>query len=444
MFQTAANLYRPFTRGASTFSPVGDPLQYAATAAAITKSGLLPTGIKYSKEKGSGLLGKLGLKNDRYVTLDYASPAQISAGLAGQQGTTSGLQNAPGQTDNRGYKYKGMGLSGLRLGANDLIQRIRFGRPLEDDRPYTQQSTTPGSNLKVESPYTPLSSMTSTQGADVVTGTPGTPVNINSNSALNTTPGATPTMPSVGVPTTPAAAQNITPQRTANIYDNPTTSRKGNLTVINAAGEPINIEDPEYYDEVIKRYGGGIPRADLGINFSPVSYPENSIVQPGGIGQGKVGPCTEAEVKDPNSPCYDPFYAGQGPRVMGQPLDQAQLKLKENRTGTINYDNISRGLMDAGATLADIRDYRNERLNRYIPQMTELAMGERARAYQDYNPGGYDPRTGRDVYQQGFEGVIGKKGGSIKGKKTKAPTGGHKIDISDFQNLIKLAGLNKK
>lgn len=605
MFQTAANLYRPFTRGASTYSPVGDPLQYAATAAAITKSGLLPTGIKYSKEKGSGLLGKLGLKNDRYVTLNYASPAQISAGLAGQQGTTSGLQNAPGQTDNRGYKYKGMGLSGLRLGANDLIQRIRFGRPLEDDRPYTQQSTTPGSNLRVESPYTPVSSMTSTQGADVVTGSPGTPVNINSNSALNTTPGATPAMPkgdkpktiqqikddayenkklssnditslekeygdlgpdsefvaetfgnydefkkfmdsgptqsqlddrlnqglrarnrrigefygeddrgnkiykddldyfdketqdvinqtrmqfnpmglgpnysprevpampSVGVPTTPAAAQaqqtataarRMTPEEVTKAYDTPTTATKRNLTVINAAGEPINIEDPEYYDEVIKRYGGGIPRADQGINFSSVSYAGNPVIglqesptweaieyfnnknqsikdpnadkfknytiEPDG---DDLSNCTDEQKKDPTSKCYQ--------------LQSAQLKLKENRTGSINYDNISRGLMDAGATLADIRDYRNERLNRYIPQMTELAMGEKARAYQDYNPGGYDPRTGRDVYQQGFEGVIGKKGGSIKGKKTKAPTGGHKIDISDFQNLIKLAGLNKK
>lgn len=58
---------------------------------------------------------------------------------------------------------------------------------------------------------------------------------------------------------------------------------------------------------------------------------------------------------------------------MEQLPTNAQLKLKENRTGTINYDNISRGLMDAGAVLADIRDYRNERLNRYIPQMTDLA-----------------------------------------------------------------------
>jgi hypothetical protein len=649
-----------------------------------------------------------------------------------------------------------MGLSGLRLGANDLIQRIRFGKPLEDDRAYTQQPTTPTSSLKVESPYTPVSSMTRTQGADLVTGTPGTPVNIAPTSVLNTTPGAGTSMPTVGAPTSTsaiqaqqraAAANNITPQRTADIYNNPTTATKGNLTVINAAGEPINIDSPEYYDEEemvtpqqntpavnnqpasvpqteepqseqeipetenasvtagnpvvnniqpaqnyfqqpnsdlqrftdnqftsgsgipnygsfnqgdvfmqqpgsnpvadedfynssfssnpydgsmipfnpdyeqpteykfgvdpltsssssdiainnpnsilntmegrdwfaqqtpevqkqiiknqtgtgvragaragvrrnqqptnnfgprynpaserfdpisaywsrdiynlknrfnpkidysknysedearklydkalsslyddrnkqIKRYigsgqpknaaerriyenimstyaekarqiekknpfaqsraNGGLVRADLGINFSPVSYPTNSIVQPGGIGQGKIGPCTEDEVKDPNSPCYDPMYAGQGPRTMEQLPTQAQLKLKENRTGTINYDNISRGLMDAGATLADIRDYRNDRVNKYIPQMTEIARGEKLKAYQDYNPGGYDPRTGRDVYQQGFEGVIGKKGGSIKNKKTKAPTGGHKIDISDFQNLIKLAGLNKK
>jgi hypothetical protein len=784
-YQPYFNMYSPFTRGPRTFSPVGDPAEYAATAAAITKSGLLPTGVKFSKERkqdGNWFERNLGFNKDRIWTLNYGSPEQIATGSTGTSGASSNVSQQTGATEQRrGNKYKGMGLAGLRLNANDLIQRIKYGKPLEDDEPYTQQSTTPASNLKVENPYTPVSSMTRSQGADLVTGTPGTPVNIASTSALNTTPGAGPSMPTVGASTStsaiqaqqrPAAANNITPQRTADIYNNPTTATKGNLTVINAAGEPINIDSPEYYDEeemvtpqqntpavnnqpasvpqteepqsdqetpeteeeqiieqspvnsqtsvsqegpvnektfespvtnanmqpvqnyfqqpnsdlqrftdsqftsgsgvsnygsfnqgdvfmqqpgsnpvadedfynsdfspnpydrsmmpfnpdyeqpteykfgvdpltgssssdiainnpnsilntmegrdwfaqqtpevqreVIKnqtgtrtrtgtgarrnqqptnnfaprynpasekfdpvvayyyhdiynlknrfnpkidysknyseaesrklyddalnslyddrnrqlakalgknfvqrimsmtdkerrifenisdtygkkareierknifnagRANGGLVRADNGINFSSVSYPANSIVKPGGIGQGKVGPCTEDEVKDPNSPCYDPMYAGQGPRTMEQLPTQAQLKLKENKSGTINYDNISRAMVDGMNLLADTKDYYDERRTKYIPGMTEFSRGERQKAYEGYNPGGYDPRTGRDVYQQGFEGVIGKKGGAIKNKKSKPTSGGNRINITDFQDLIKLAGLNKK
>lgn len=801
-YQPYFNMYSPFTRGPRTFSPVGDPAEYAATAAAITKSGLLPTGVKFSKERkqdGNWFERNLGFNKDRIWTLNYGSPEQIATGSTGTSGASSNVSQQTGATEQRrGNKYKGMGLAGLRLNANDLIQRIKYGKPLEDDEPYTQQSTTPASSLKVENPYTPVSSMTRSQGADLVTGTPGTPVNIASTSALNTTPGAGPSIPTVGAPTStsaiqaqqrPAAANNITPQRTADIYNNPTTATKGNLTVINAAGEPINIDSPEYYDEeemvtpqqntpavnnqpasvpqteepqsdqetpeaeeeqiieqspvnsqtsvpqegpvnektfespvtnanmqpaqnyfqqpnsdlqrftdsqftsgsgvsnygsfnqgdvfmqqpgsnpvadedfynssfssnpydrsmmpfnpdyeqpteykfgvdpltgssssdiainnpnsilntmegrdwfakqtpevqreVIKnqtgtgtgvrararrnqqpinnfgprynpaserfdpvsaywsrdiynlknrfnpkidysktyseaesrklyddalnslyddrnrqlkkalgrdavnrlwamndeerrifnnisetygqkareierknifnagRANGGLVRADVGINFSSVSYAGNPVVglqeSPtwaaveyfNNLNQNIKNPdadkfknytiepegedlssCTEEQKKDPTSKCYDP--------------KTAELKIKENKSGTINYDNISRAMVDGMNLLADSKDYYDERKTKYIPGMTEFSRGERQKAYEGYNPGGYDPRTGRDVYQQGFEGVIGKKGGAIKNKKSKPTSGGNRINITDFQDLIKLAGLNKK
>lgn len=93
------NLYSPYTRGARTYGPVGNPLQYAATAAAITKSGMLPTGMKYSKEKkedGNWFERKLGFNKDRITTIDYATPEQIKAGI--KPGTTSTAPGAAGNT----------------------------------------------------------------------------------------------------------------------------------------------------------------------------------------------------------------------------------------------------------------------------------------------------------------------------------------------------------
>jgi hypothetical protein len=223
----------------------------------------------------------------------------------------------------------------------------------------------------------------------------------------------------------------------------PTVVNKGNTTIINAAGNPVDPNNPIYSDEYAyggyipsyMAYGGYLPTADQGINFSTVSYDPNSITQPGGIGQGKTGPCTEAEVKDPNSPCYDPMYAGQGPRVQETP-QTAQLKIKEER-GPIDYTKASRGVLDFGANLADAQDYITERRNKYIPGMTEFAMGEKQTANEVINKGEWNARTGKEGIQ-GFEGVI-RKGGAIKSKKSKAS--GHRINISDFQDLMRLAGL---
>ena len=69
--------------------------------------------------------------------------------------------------------------------------------------------------------------------------------------------------------------------------------------------------------------------------------------------------------------------------------------------------------------------------------MTEFAMGEKQAPEERINKGEWNARTGKEGIQ-GFEGVI-RKGGAIKSKKSKAS--GHTINISDFQDLMRLAGL---
>jgi hypothetical protein len=82
-------------------------------------------------------------------------------------------------------------------------------------------------------------------------------------------------------------------------------------------------------------------------------------------------------------------------------------------------------------------NYLTERRTKYIPGMTEFAMGEKQTAEERINKGEWNARTGKEGIQ-GFEGVI-RKGGAIKNKKSNAS--GHKIDMNDFQSLLKLAGL---
>jgi hypothetical protein len=452
----AGNLIKGFGRGPSTYGPAGNPLQYAATAAQITKSGMLPTGMKYSKEKAEGFLGKLGLKNDKVWTLDYATPEQIKAGaIPGAQGAAPGAQGASGSS-----------LRDSRINRRD--ERLNRGIPAEADaEAFTgtlKGSTEPQGPsksaeqelkrfqdsqkarglvidpktqkwVKGETQNTSVtntsSGMTSSQGAAGTNDTLGTAVNV-----ANTQP--------VSAGTQPAGTAGKSAEEIKRAYQagtsTPTVVKKGNTTIINAAGESIDPSEYAYggYIPDYMAYGGYIPEAQQGINFSSVSYGPNSITQPGGIGQGQTGPCTEEEVKDPNSPCYDPAYAGLGPRIPDEDKgpQTAQLKIKEER-GKMDPTKLSRGVLDFGANLADDQDYATERRNKYIPGMTEFAMGEKQTANEVINKGEWNARTGKEGIQ-GFEGVI-RKGGSI-GKK-KSSTSGNKINLNDFQDLLKLAGL---
>lgn len=487
----------------SQFSPVGNPLQYAATAAGITKAGMLPTGMKYSKEKkqdGNFFERKLGFNKDKVWTIDYATPEQIKAGV--KPGTTPGA--APGMAGSQQDKSKGS----LKDKAMNLKERfLNRNTPAEADAeaftgtlkgstepkvpsksadqelarfqesqkakglvldPKTQKWVK-GETLNASVMNTP-SGITSSQGADMVTGTPGTAVNLGS------TPSAT--QPSEGSKQTlkPGDAINGMVESPGMVGKSPeeikealrkgesipTVVNKGNTTYINAAGNPIDLNDPVYSDTYAyggyipsyMAYGGYIPEADQGINVSSVAYEGNPVV---GVQESPtwsamqyfnqnqniknpdadkfknytvepegedLSTCTDEQKKDPTSKCYEP--------------QTAQLKIKEEKgPAGQKAANIMGSALDTGALLADEMNYLTERRTKYIPGMTEFARGEKQTAEERINKGEFNARTGKEGIQ-GFEGII-RKGGAIKNKKSNAS--GHKIDMDDFQSLLKLAGL---
>jgi hypothetical protein len=465
-----SNLYSPFTRGAKTYGPAGNPLQYAATAAAVTKSGMLPTGMKYSKEKkedGNFFERKLGFNKDKIWTLDYATPEQIKANAAAgvKPGSTSTTPGASGSQQNN----KNISLKDRAINARDNF----LNRNTSEDVPSTQTADQEAAGVKAfqdsqkakglmwdaaKNKWVPISSsvnvedpnaartpgLSTSQGADIVTGTPGASVNLSKGQPISAG------MQSAGMAGKSAEEIKRAYQAGTSI---PTVVNKGNTTIVNAAGEPVDASQYAYggYVPDYMAYGGYIPQADLGINFSSVSNSGNPVVGAADspiwgamdyFSQNKniqnpdadkfknytiepenLEECTDEQKLDPTSKCYEP--------------QTAQLKIKEERgPGSVNYENISRGLMDAGANIADYKDYRDEYKTKYIPGMNEFARGEKQKAKKDVNRGEWG-RGGKDAIQ-GFEGVI-KKGGSIGKKKSSAS--GHKINISEFQDLLKLAGL---
>ncbi len=495
----AGNLIKGFGRGPSTYGPAGNPLQYAATAAAITQSGMLPTGMKYSKEKGSGLLGKLGLKNDKIWTIDYATPDQIKAGaIPGAQGTTPGTnqdtsnmsgrdrrfarrderlnRNIPAESD--AYQFtgtltgstepQGPSKSAQEELANFQANQRRQGLVLDPKTQKWVKGDSPLNNIMTSS--TP--GMSPSQGANIVTGTPGISVGtLPSQGTVSPSTASSTASPSGVAPGTAISGMTESPGmvgksdaeiRQALIKGTsiPTVVNKGNTTYINAAGNPIDLNDPIYSDEYAyggyipsyMAYGGYLPTADQGINFSSVSYEGNPVIgveesptwgamQYFNQNQNIKNPdadkfknytiepegedltdCTYEQKLDPTSKCYEP--------------QTAQLKIKEEK-GKIDATKAARGVLDFGANLADAQDYITERRNKYIPGMTEFAMGEKQTANEVINKGEWNARTGKEGIQ-GFEGVI-RKGGSIGKKKSSAS--GNKINLSDFQELLKLAGL---
>lgn len=386
------NLYSPYTRGPRQYSPVGDPLQYAATASMISKSGMLPTGVKYAKERkedGNFFERKLGFNKDRVWTLDYSSPEQIkakaeAAKLSGQLNTSNPIVNPVSNT------------TPITTSTNTDIERGIDTRTYDD---LINEKRFPKSITKVQ----PIQS----------DGLPSEPLQMNDPNAPNY------------IPKLKKEDGGSTEQYAPDYY---------------AYG---GYMPNDYY-----AYGGYLPEAAGGLNVSPVSFDGNPVI---GLSNSPTwdamssfsnqnkdikGPtdtnkyynekplddsCTDQDKLDPKSDCYDP--------------QNAQLKIKEEKSGTINYDNIARGYNTATNLGADAKNYYDERRTKLIPGLTDFAYGEKEKANEVVNRGEFDARTGREGIS-GFEGVI-KKGGSIGHKKG----GEYSLTMQEIHDLIRDGGL---
>lgn len=182
----------------------------------------------------------------------------------------------------------------------------------------------------------------------------------------------------------------------------------------------------------VYNYGGYVPDYnDLyefqGINDSQVdvsgtgpSDPNKSNISNGGMHIGQTGPCTEFEVSDPNSPCYDPNYLTQKANA-NKPQD-FQVNYDINDAKTLDLNNIANintfgqtAIQGVGAINDNIysKNYANARTT------SDDMAGVNNLDYR----GGYSGLTGRRQ-ENGFTGVVGNASFAKKGGQAGYSKGG--------------------
>ena len=171
--------------------------------------------------------------------------------------------------------------------------------------------------------------------------------------------------------------------------------------------------DTEYYPDLYEFQG--LDNSQVG--FSGTGPFDPNANNTGGIGQGKVGPCNEDEVVDPNSPCYDPSY---------KPGDFTT-EYKANQARTFKPKKLSNAFKAAGAGIRNISGIANN-LNADSNLAANTTGDNRTSTnYLDYS-GGYSGQTQRIMSKTqgagatGFNSVVGnaafvKKGGQIEYKE---------------------------
>lgn len=438
------NLYSPYTRGPKQYSPVGDPLQYAATASMISKSGMLPTGVKYAKERkqdGNFFEKNLGFNKDRVWTLDYSSPEQIkakaeAAKLSGKLNTSNPIvnptvnTNVNTNTSTNTNDLKGKSRRAIRKGEEKMKGTYSDEIILDGDNPLLNTPVIDDKPI----PIAPKRVYTDAEmGID-----PRTYDDLKNEKrfpkpVINMNPANKPVNPNLAVGNSGVPVTGLQPK---------------------AYGGDTEQYAPDYYayggymPDDYYAYGGYLPEAAGGLNVSPVSFDGNPVI---GLSNSPTwdamssfsnqnkdikGPtdtnkyynerpldndCTDQDKLDPKSDCYDP--------------QNAQLKIKEEKSGTINYDNIARGYNTVTNLGADAKNYYDEMRTKLIPGKANFAYGEKEKATEIANRGPFDARTGREGIS-GFEGVI-KKGGSIGHKKG----GEYSLTMQEIHDLIRDGGL---
>ena len=208
--------------------------------------------------------------------------------------------------------YKGMGLIDAgRIRANELMTNIKGRGATEDTRPYSQEERDAdiqkfqegqkakglmwdnkqnkwvkgsfSNNIKdAEAKRTP--GLSSYEGADLVTGTPGQPVDFNQKQAplRSSTSNAAAIKSMTNLPGMVGKSDAEIREALIKGTSVPTVVKKGNTVYINAAGNPINVSEYENEEEEYSK--GGILRKALLGDQTPVSFTGNPIFE----GQSEV------------------------------------------------------------------------------------------------------------------------------------------------------------
>jgi hypothetical protein len=159
-----------------------------------------------------------------------------------------------------------------------------------------------------------------------------------------------------------------------------------------------------------KFIGGGNP-------MGPNAFDPNTD---SGGNQPAMGPCTEEDVKNPNSPCYDPNYVPSTPQDF-------QVSYDINDARTINTNALANDFQLAGSAIRGISDSLNTNYNQNYLAANTTSDNRQPLNELDYR-GGYSGLTqrigskGQGRGSTGFNSVVGnaafvQKGGQLNYQK---------------------------
>ena len=201
----------------------------------------------------------------------------------------------------------------------------------------------------------------------------------------------------------------------------PTTTTAPITTAPGVGTDGFVSEGEEMNPSVGFAYGGYVPEFQFAGQFNTTSGPFNPSGTPqvGGMGQGLTGPCTEAEVQDTNSPCYDPNYKPGG---TGTPQD-FEVSYDVNKARTLNATGIANIMGATGKGIQGISAINNNIYNDDFLNSRTTADNREPINELDYRGGysGLNQRImskGQGAGSTGFNSVVGnaafvKKGGQL-------------------------------
>lgn len=201
-----------------------------------------------------------------------------------------------------------------------------------------------------------------------------------------------------------------------------------------STSQSTNEENPMGVKEIGKvyNYGGYVPDYnDLyefqGINDSQVdvsgtgpSNPNKSNISNGGMHMGQTGPCTEFEVSDPNSPCYDPNYLSQKANAT-KPKD-FQVKYDINDAKTLDLNNIANLNALSQTAIQGVSAINDDLYSNNYANANTTSDNMAGVNNLDYR-GGKSGLTGRKQ-EPGFTGIVGNASFAKKGGQSGYSEGG--------------------
>lgn len=418
--------YTPYSGGKQGNIAVNPMQAYGASLANIQKSGMIPTSIKYSKERkqdGNWFERKLGFNKDRVTTINFAKPGTFGQGQPSNdldnngipdnvqsnpldpnivkqqgQGTGTNQPNAnPNQPQGSNIYSNTEGLSNrtqrqIRRGERRTAREVGRGEDMMDNESMTNQPASSQPTTNQPRTYRPKPN-TGSGMYNVSEGIEGPPVNPNIPANKPNTPMYKPGM------NTGSGMYNVSGEFEYGGYMPEFAFQDGGFM-------------PEYL--IAGEVNNQLPTAG---DFTPdfIKNPLDSKL----YAPAPEKECTDEEKQNPASPCYE--------------KDTEQIKVKKETAKTFHPDRLANALKAGARSFVTNVDQLQGFKNNYVPGMQNLAYANQ-KSRERIETGPWEENTGT-FNKMGFEGVV-KKGGTTGLRKN----GEYQLTMDEIREILKAGG----